>query len=114
MAFENLTEAEKRVVLECLAAILEGPYINDLEFESRLGLRRAELNQVIAAWPNLDDSADDSVVTLAINNCLNEVCNGIDIPLSDWSKFFRFPKADIERTYENWARLKGYSSTGIR
>lgn len=114
MAFKELTDKEKDIVLQCMIAILEGPYIEDFEFQTRLGIDRAELMDVMAAWPNVDDVGDDSAATLAMNNCMNEVLCGVPISPNDWADRFNFSMEDLEKVYIKWARLKGYSSTGIR
>ncbi len=114
MAFEGLSKKDQNVVLQCMTAILEGPYIDDFEFQTRLGIDRGELIGVIAAWPNLKDADEDSAANLAINNCMNEVCYGVDIPPDKWTKWFDVSKEEVEKAFIRWARLKGYSSTGIR
>lgn len=107
MAFDKLDRDEQNIVLECMTAILKGPYIEDPEFRTRLGIDRAELNEVISAYPNLDDDFDESIASLAINNCLNEVINGLSIPRSEWNKWFSKTKEGVQKTYVKWAKLKG-------
>src|SRR5882762_5924112 len=70
----------KAIVLQCMKAIADGPEIEDWEFHTRLGIVRPTLRRVISLWPGIDDGSDDSDEFLAINNCLNEICHGVDIP----------------------------------
>jgi len=80
MAFKELSPSEKAIVLQCMKAIADGPEIEDWEFHTRLGIVRPTLRRVISLWPEIDDGSDDSDEFLAINNCLNEICHGVDIP----------------------------------
>jgi len=80
MAFKELSPSEKAIVLQCMKAIADGPEIEDWEFHTRLGIVRPTLRRVISLWPGIDDGSDDSDEFLAINNCLNEICHGVDIP----------------------------------
>ncbi len=106
----GLTDGEKDVVRRCLVAILHGPFIDDWEFHTRLGLNRRQLQAVLQSWPNLDDSAEESVANLAVNNCMNEVCHGVQIPAEHWSNWFATSRDEVQATYFKWAKLAGYSS----
>ena len=114
MAFKDLTISEKRTVLQCMQAIADGPHIDDWEFQTRLGINRSTLKRVILTWPDIDDSAVNSDEFLAINNCLNEVCNGVKISTTEWPKWFEQSVEEIRRTYEKWLKLRGASSGGVR
>lgn len=114
MSFEQLTEQEQEVVRQAMCAVLNGPYIDDAEFGIRLGLDQSQLREVFDAWPRLEDADDNSNVSLAINNCLNEILYGVYVSPQDWARYFTPPKEDVEAAYEHWAHLKGYRSTGIR
>jgi hypothetical protein len=92
MAFKELSPSEKEIALQCMKAIADGHEIEDREFQTRLGIARPTLKRVISLWPQIDDSSDDSVEFLAINNCLNELCRGVDIPATEWGKRFAQPK----------------------
>ncbi len=96
-----------------MRVIADGQYIDDSEFQTRLGIDRLALRRVIEKWPHLDDSQSDSDQFVAINNCLNEVCHGIAISPEDWGKWFRETRDEVVETYRDWARLHGLSHTGI-
>ena len=68
----DLSDREREIVLQSLNAILRGGFL-DGEFHTRLGIEREELEEVVSAYPNLDDKNHGSKVSLAIKNCLNEV-----------------------------------------
>jgi hypothetical protein len=82
MSFNSLDASEKETVLQCMRLILdETRLIEDPEFQTRLGIDRDQLRSIITAWPELDDLITDagSDAVLAINNCLNEACYGLNI-----------------------------------
>ena len=121
MAFEKLYEHEKKIVLQVMKLILaEEKYIDNWEFQTRTGITRDELAQVIAEWPHLKDENDedskdnpDLVRILAINNSLNEVLNGIKVSEEDWVKWIEVPRNEVKRIYKAWVVHKGWKSTGL-
>ena len=106
VAFAILSGEEQKIILQCMIAICEGPYIDDSEFQTRLGLEREDCRKVMASWPNLDDSIEDSKTTLAINNTLNEVCNGVRIPSEEWFKWFQVPEQSVLNVFSKWSQLR--------
>jgi hypothetical protein len=113
MALEQLPSNSKEVVFQCMKAILNGPFIDDFEFHARLGIDRETLKSILSRWPNLDDSEDSSDESLAVNNCLNEVCYGLDISEGEWSKWFNVARTEIERVYKEWASKRARRASGI-
>ena len=113
MSLAQLSDKEKQIILQSMKAILRGRFLEG-EFHTRLGIEPDELEQLLLAYPNLDDSDDDSTAALAINNCLNEVCHGISFSENDWSQWFGVSRAEVQEVYRKWAVLRGASRTGIR
>ncbi len=114
MAFEELSEHEREMIRQSINAILRGPFIEEAEFQTRLGIDRKQLRDVFACWPQLEDGEDSSDTCLAINNSLNEVLYGVYISPNVWEQWFTAPKEDVQAAYQRWAELKGYHSTGFR
>ena len=113
MSFAKLSEKEQKVIFQCLNAILKGDFLAN-EFQTRLGIEPEELKIVLAQFPNIDDTEDDSFETLAINNCLNEVCCGISFSNQEWPNWFDFEKVEAEEVYRKWTILRGWKNTGIK
>jgi hypothetical protein len=113
MALKDLSSPEQLVVLQCMKAIADSDAIGDREFQTRLGIDRSVLREIISSWPEIDDSPENSDRFLAVNNCLNEVCHGVHWAESEWPGWFTAPKDMVKRTYRNWLRLAGRSSGGI-
>ena len=113
MSLAKLSDSDRQIILQCLNAIFKGRFLEG-EFQTRLGIESEELEQIIAAYPNIDDSDDDSKEALAINNCLNEVSNGRGFSDLEWSKWFNVNKSEVGEVFGKWAVLRGWSGTGTR
>lgn len=88
-------------------------FIEDWEKHPRLGLTAEGLHAIIEQWPDIADYDEDSDGFLAINNCLNEVCNGFEVPRSEWSLWFDCSIDEVRATYQAWLMLRG-TSGGVR
>jgi hypothetical protein len=113
MALSELSEKDRQIIFQCLNAIAKGKFLED-DYEARLGIEKEKLNEIVTTFPDIDDSDDDSDAALAINNSLNEVCHGIRFSDEEWEQWFDFSKSEIEEVYWSWAKLRGWSQTGIR
>ena len=56
MSLAKLSDSDRQIILQCLNAILKGRFLEG-EFQTRLGIEPEEFEQIIAAYPNIDDSA---------------------------------------------------------
>lgn len=114
MALEKMSEAERESIHESLAAICSGPFLDDAEFQTRMGVDRSFVKSFLDQWPLVDDSRDDSEETLAINNCLNELCNGLTILEDEWNRWLRVSREQLKIIYQKWAELKNWRRTGLQ
>ena len=112
MSLAKLSYDERQIIFQCMKAILKGGFLGG-GFHARLGLEPEELEQLVAAYPNVDDSDDNSIAAIAVNNCLNEVCHGISFSKKEWTQWFTVNKAEIKEIYRWWRLLRGWSHTGI-
>lgn len=111
MGIQELSAEELDIALACMKATTA--YLDDWEAPTRLGFEIADLPQLIAQWPSVDDRDESGIGFLAINNCMNEICHGFEIPDEEWSNWFNVTKASVKDTYFRWLALKG-TSGGIR
>lgn len=114
MSFASLTPREQQTVLQCIRCIRSGRYVDFSEVETRLGVGVDVLDALIATFPLIDDADDESGVCLAINNCMNEVVNGVRIPPAEWQEWFDVDRAEVTETFRRWARLRGWTHTTVR
>lgn len=101
VGFASLNESERNVVRQCMQAVLDGSWIDDFEFETRLGFERESLKAILSSWPVLYDSTN-GLVRLAINNCMNEVCHGINFSDGDWNTWFTQSREQVAATFSKW------------
>ena len=95
------------IILECLKFVYQCDDISDRGFSTRVGVERSYIRQLIDQWPNTDDvgSAEDRM--LAINNCLNEVCNGLRFPGDRWAASFSVSRDEVYAAYAAWSAANG-------
>ena len=99
----TLDAADLEHIRECLSFVLHSDQLEG-EFSTRLGVHEAEVSQILTAWPSLD--LGDLAVRLAVNNALNEVCNGLDISSADWATSFSCSRDEMRQVF---GRYKGAS-----
>jgi hypothetical protein len=104
MTLTILDAEEREVVRRSLEATF---HYFDSEFDARLGVTEEEMRRVLAEWPNVDDSNDDSNACVAINNALNDLLHGEGISDADAIQLTGVDTAEMERIYKKWARGRG-------
>lgn len=113
-SFKELSKVEQEIVLQCMRFIAEGNSIEDWEFQTRLGIDRPTLVQIIESWPEIDNRVGGSDLDLAVNNCFNEVCHGVAISPTEFTSWFSHSKDEIKNAYGHWLKLRRWPSGGIR
>jgi hypothetical protein len=97
-----------------MKALAESQLIEDWEMHTRLGIRRETLREIVSRWPNIDDTDPHSDEFLAINNCMNEICNGLRISPEEWNKLFTLTRPQILDAYQKWSGCGGNYFAGLR
>jgi len=112
MSLKALTQDEQNLVLKCLHAVVDGPFICDGDFHALFGLERSEVAQVAAQWPNVNESNED--VQLAINNSMNSLLIWLgwqdEDPKKGESLLRQWTGAsaeEIKRVFEKWRMRDG-------
>ena len=109
---ERLSLEAQAVIRRALAFVTTTREL-DGEFETRLGVDRRELADALLRWPAVDDRTDEAPATVAINNALNEVVNGLTLSPHDWARLGA-TREQVQRAYTEWAMARGWQSTGLR
>ena len=112
MAIESLSPEKQAIIRRALAFVATTHQL-DGAFETRLGVERAEIATILMRWPAVDDRRDNAPVTLAINNALNELVNGMELSAADWRQLGT-TRAEVEAAYAAWNTARGRPSTGHR
>lgn len=111
MPLADLTPAELEIVRRAMAATFE---FLSFDFETRLGVQAKEMQNLLAAWPRVDDSSDESSACLAVNNAMNDLLHGIGISEDESSRLLGAPRVEVLRVYRKWVESRGWSGTGVR
>ncbi len=113
MEFE-LGKYEMDTAYHCLRAVTYGPFIEDSEFEARLGVPRSELLRIIGDWPEQGKLTRGSRTMAAVLGCLNEVCHGIRFSEQEWRFWLPESLAEVRSVYQKWdAFARGAQANGI-
>jgi hypothetical protein len=112
MTIDTLSPQTQSVIRRVLAFVATTPEL-DGDFEIRLGVERAGVTAALMRWPAVDDRADDAPATLAINNALNEVVNGLLLSAEDWLRLGT-TRYEVESAIAEWAMRRGWPSPGRR
>ncbi len=104
--------AETRAIIRRVLVFVSTTRELDGEFETRLGVDRREFAEALMRWPAVDDRADEAPATVAINNALNEVVNGLALSADDWTRLGA-TREQVQGAYVEWAAARGWRSTGL-
>lgn len=88
------------MIRACLEAAANGPFFDDVEIRTLLGVDREEIESVLSRWPDVDATAED--VLLAINNSMANLLgypHGLD---GDLLRLVGFDSEEIEAAFETW------------
>lgn len=110
VALEQMSEADRRIIGECLKAATEGPFFPDWEFHILFGLYRWEVAEIAAAWPNV--SHVDTRVMQAVNNSM---CHLLGYPHGceeEWPDYISASEKEVDRVFSEWRRLQGWDDDG--
>jgi hypothetical protein len=99
-------------VREVIRRAMEGTFSYfDLDFHTRLGVNPQGMRALLGAWPNLDDSSDESDACLAINNSLNDLLHGEGISEQEAMAVAGVSRDEMARIFRKWRAARGWEST---
>lgn len=100
MALQHCTEADRRIIAECLMATVDGPFFPEWEFETLFGLGRSTVAEVMQAWPRADEA--DERVDLAVNNALGNLGGYPHGQERDWDRYISVPPSQLLEVLKRW------------
>jgi len=110
MSLAALSEQELKIVRRSM----EGALVHlGWDLETRIGVTEEQMRDLLAKWPNVDDSVDNGPECLAINNSLNDLLHGLGISDATAMELTGADRSEMRRVYDKWARARGWSSTGV-
>lgn len=98
----ELQKSDLETAYHCLRAVVYGPFIEDSQFQPRLGFTRNQMQEVASAWPTIDDIERHPNTLSAILACMNEVCHGIRFSEQEWRFWFSETPEEIRHVYLKW------------
>ncbi len=72
MLINQLNEKEREIIQKVFLASVNGPFFEDWEFSTLIGMERNQLTNLLESWPNYNDK-DDDVLFNAIHNCIGNL-----------------------------------------
>ena len=93
--------------------VLASSQRRDAACETRLGIDRQMLFEMLMRWPEIDDRGDDSPSAVAIDNSPNEFANGLRLSVEDWQEFGVTP-AQVASPVTEAELARRRRSTGLR
>ncbi len=76
-------------------------------FQTRLGVEPEEMTELLRVWPDVDDTSDDSLACLAVNNSLNEMSYGVDISEEESVRLLGVRRDEVVRVFRKWREARG-------
>jgi len=92
------------VARQCIRYIALSSCIDDWEFSTRLGFDRQDLIMLLNESSVLTTIENGTMADEVMNNCFNEVCNGLRIDDAEWSRWFSVTRKDVRNAYTEWQR----------
>jgi len=101
MALSDLTDREQDIVLRCIEAAANGPFIPDCEFGILFGVTRQELRDIAARWPAVDDVGDRQVAR-AIHESMNNLLGYPHREEEAWDEYLEVTRGVVRRVFRKW------------
>ena len=112
MAVKQLDRSDQALLRRCLEFILTTDQLSGA-FATRLGVEPEEVGAILERWPDAGDDTEDSTGTIAINNTLNEIVNGLAISRDD-ERAIGSSRGGVQALYWRWAQSCGRSASDLR
>jgi hypothetical protein len=96
MPLQSLSAKELELLRGCLVFVARTPRLEG-EFDTRLGITRSDLAEIIMRWPAVSGNIADR----AIGNTLNELVNGLNMSAVDWGQVGS-THAEVSALHRRW------------
>ena len=98
---ETLTEEDKLSIKKSLSALINGPYIDDDEFEGLIQINREQVKELMNRWPNIPDNDLKSWRTIKL--C---ILNLLDYPHGEDEKLYNYLNISEEQLEQLLNKVK--------
>lgn len=100
MTISTLTNEEREVIRRSMEATFE---FFDFDFQTRLAVAPEKMKDILQNWPDIDDTSEDSIAALAINNSMNDILNGVGIKDDKALELIGVNCSEMRLVYRKWA-----------
>ncbi len=98
----RLTQAEKKVIRECLRASAHGPFFkHDGEFHTLMGFWREEAARLAKAWPEIG-AFPISDIASGVNNMMLHLFSYPHGRGGVWGDYISVPEDEVVRLFQKW------------
>ncbi|NUW36754.1 hypothetical protein HTZ77_35910 [Nonomuraea sp. SMC257] len=108
-AMRAMSARDLQIIQECLDAAVHGPFFEDWEFHTLMGLTRDELAVVARSWPHADDPDKRH---LAVNNALNNLLGHPHGYERRWHEFFSSTPEEMADVPARWRGDAAFDTSG--
>lgn len=97
MKFDYLTDHEKKVVLECVHAVINGPFIPEQLFHTLMGIERSDYIRFIDDWEgdSLKNEDEANYIYCALLQLIEYPHNKDDV----WFDYISEPKENVSKIF---------------
>ena len=108
---KTLSESEIEIVRKSIVEVVKEL---DWDLQTRIGVDLERIQEILAAWPHVDDTDDDSDTCLVINNAMNDLLHGIGLRDEKIRARLGYSREQLLSVYEKWAVSRGWKNTRVR
>ncbi len=95
MSLHNLPLESKSLLRRAVEVVYSLKVIEDIEFQTRIGLNRSEIYILLNTWNELTIDNLEFSIASAINNCCNELLFGVRFTEDQWKNCMRCEPQDL-------------------
>jgi len=92
-------------IRECLQAIVTGPFVEDWEFSTLMGVERSEVADLLGKWNEADVHSEE--VNVIVTNTLNTLLRYPHREDAALRQLLSFPIEDLLSLEKAWGELQG-------
>ena len=100
-----MSDADKAQIVKVIRFVMESPQMFPGEFGARVGIPLANVEGILLDLFPSSDVSSASLPNRLINNCLNEVCNGLRISALEFETSFSATRDDLYALFDRFRKL---------
>lgn len=106
MDLPQLTSEEEELALRCIRLMVNLGLIEDWEFHCRIGFHREEATALLITADQISAVDLHSGLGIVVNNCLNEICNGLYLDGHDFNAELLEARPQLKLIFRKWRQSR--------